>query len=295
MAGTRGARAAGALALATLTAACSLGEKQDQADRIIASVDRLADAGPMAGQAHIDFRVESLPGPQPGGNATRAPGLAYALIVDVEGEKAELRPAPDADPLVVFAGDRVFARRSGGGSSRAWAALDFGDLDRVEKPTLDQAMAGAAAGTPGLIDPNLVVGLVAGTLAGSIEAKGDDPLGERRTERFTVNLSVDKAESELELTEPERDVRRRMLTAIGVSDDVLPADVWLDARGDLRQVEIRFPLRPAPRVKLVTTYRVRLDDDAAAPRVPGRRSVLTVESPSELLRGLLSTAKAPQI
>lgn len=293
-------------------AGCSLGEKKDLTDRVIGSVERLREAGPHAGEVAIDFRVSEMPGLPGGGSpplsvppgavgAAGAPGagaaagaaaglggagLRYAAVVDAGAGRAELRPAPEVDPIVIFDNGVVFARRTGSGSSRPWAALDFGELDRVETPSLEAAIAAFGPTTAGLIDPNVVLGLVAGALSGSLDDKGPATVDGQPVRRFDVNVSIDKAEVELDLREEERDIGRRMLRSIGVTDDVLPARVWLTPDGDLVRAEVRFPQEPAPRVEFETVYRVTVGAAAARPRVPRSQQVLAVESPTELVRGL---------
>lgn len=280
--------------ITVVTSSCSLGDKQAQADRITRSVRRLDTAGVASGEGSWRFRIEEIPGTVAGQfeQVNALPPIRLALVADQRRSRAQLA-APDNPPLVIFDNHVVYAQRSGSGlSSRDWARLDFGALSRLPDPSLEAVINNVGQGSIALLNPAHLFDLVEGALTGSIERLGEEIVGSQPATRFRANLSLDKAEGELDLSEEQRDARRRVLKILAFKGDVVPAEIWIGDDGTLRRVSLTFAQRPAPRTKMSFTVDLELAEFGAvpSPRVPPRKEFLRVDSASELVRGLRRAA-----
>lgn len=279
-------------------AGCSLGEKQAQGERITRSIGRLARAGPVSGEATWEFRIEEIPPGAVGDFATLVRRLApvkVPFVADLGRDRAQLGPV--GEPSALYAGDAVFVRRSGsstGLSSREWSRLDYRDLDDVDTPGVQAVADNIGSPTVTLLHPVHLLELVTGALTGSVRRLGTETIAGVRTTHYKANVSLDKADGELDLSEQERDARRAALTSLAVKGDVLPAEMWVDDAGRLRRLQIRFTQRPARRATL--SFAARLDlaaiGEGELAGVPARRQYLRVDTPSELVRGLRSAPAA---
>ena len=287
-----------AATLALTAAGCSLGEKQAQSERITGSVERVAEAGTVSGQARWTFAIKEIPPGAVGDIATFGRRLApveVPFVADFRRDRARLGPAGPLDAL--YAGDAVYVRRVGtasGLSSREWSRLDFRDLDDADTPGVQAVADNIGAPTATLLHPVHLMELVTGVLTGSVKRLGEDTVAGVRTTHYKANISLDKADGELDLEEEERDARRAALQSLAVKGDVLPAEVWIDDEGRLRRLQVRFTQRPARRATLYFTALLELaavgEGEVAA--IPTRRQYLRVDTAGELVRGLRSAPQA---
>lgn len=201
----------------------------------------------------------------------------------------------DASPVVVLTDERVvYARRKpqSKADKRPWVRLELNRLDDISKPRLEALIAQQNAGVLAVISPLFITDLLAGVLTGSVKQELVDAKGNRF---LSFNVSVDKANRELELTDDERDDRTRLLRALAITGDIFKANATLRADGSLSRLVLRFTERP-DRLSSVVVLAELITDDAgtSAPPLdpPTRESTIRVGSLAEL-RGNIIEQLAP--
>ena len=133
----RGRAVAVATAL-TLFAACSLGDKADQAERIIESVDLTIAAGSVRGTitltdaivslpeiANVEVSTDTTPGAAEGdagglaaGPFQPRPPIVFDIAVDLGEQRSALSYPGSPTPFAVLDGDDLYARRYNAGHAR---------------------------------------------------------------------------------------------------------------------------------------------------------------------------------
>jgi hypothetical protein len=155
-------------------------------------------------------------------------------------------------PTALFVKDTSFVKRVNRRPSerRVWARLDYAHLpkddrapDQTQLTNTDRLYALANS-----LNPQYVLELSTGTLAGSVERLGDDDLGGVAVTHYKGNVSLDKAHADLPLTDEQVATRERMFALAGLVRDVNPAEYWLDADGRVRKATFRFEQRLLPRI-----------------------------------------------
>ena len=200
----------------------------------------------------------------------------------------------DNVPVVSLTDDRVlYARRKtkSRADKRPWVRLELDRLDDIAKPRLEALIAQQNAGTLAVLSPSLVTDLLAGVLTGSVKQQGVDKEGNRR---LTFNVSVDKANRELDLTDDERDDRKRLLRALAITGDIFKASATLRADGSLARLILRFVERPDKRSHIDVIAELVTDPAPAAAELkpPTREATIRVGSLAEL-RGNIIEHLAP--
>jgi hypothetical protein len=187
--------------------------------------------------------------------AAPADGAAASPPTTVPAE-----PVAPVDPnasTAVFQGDTAFVKRVNRrpAERRVWARLDYGSLPSDE-PAPDQSdlsatdRLGAFANT---VNPRYLLDLAEGTLAGSVELVGTEPVAGVPTRHYRANMSIDKATSELDLSDEQSETRRHVFQLVGVRGDVHKAEYWVDDEGRLRRSRYSFEQRLIPRVHNTVT------------------------------------------
>jgi hypothetical protein len=203
------------------------------------------------------------PEPEP---ATPAPGAA----VPAEGEATPpttllAEPAAPVDPnasTAMFQGDTAFVKRVNRrpAERRVWARLDFGGLPSDERAP-DQSDLSAAdrlSSFANTINPKYLLDLAEGTLAGSVELVGTEPVAGVSTRHYRANMSIDKATTELDLSDDQVETFQHVFQLVGVRGDVHKAEYWVDDEGRLRRSRFSFEQRLLPRIHNIVTVTLEL-------------------------------------
>jgi hypothetical protein len=155
--------------------------------------------------------------------------------------------AVEPGPTAVFHGDVAFVKRVNrlATERRGWARLDFGALPARELGPDATELAGykrlyAIANT---LSPQYALDLAVGPLAGSVKLAGQETLGATPTRHFHANVSLDKMNADLHLSEDQKATRRRVFALLGIYADVNKADFWVDGAGLLRRAQFTFDQR----------------------------------------------------
>lgn len=304
---------AAALAI-TLTGACGIGDKQQQAGVIAAARAAAVRAGSATGTVRLQnvpkktsspIQTASSDGAGLAGLAGGKAGASLAAPVafdfvagrtgvtvtvappappptegDAEAAVAEVAP-PLEGPTVVFWRDTAFVQRVNRrpAERRAWGRLDFGGLPNDER-SLDQSDFTPAQRLEALgksLNPAFIVDLAVGTLAGSVERVGTESVDGTPTTHYRGNVSLEKANTELDLSDDAAEARARVFRLVGIRRDVNPADYWITPEGQLRRARFRFEQRLFPQVRDALTITVDLQQ-------LGGGAALTIPPPDQTIR-----------
>ena len=199
----------------------------------------------------------------------------------------------EATPLVSLTHDRVlYARRKTKTKAdrRPWVRLELDRLDDISKPRLEALIAQQNAGVLAVVSPLLVTDLLRGVLTGSIKQR--QWAGGVR--HLTFNVSVDKANRELDLSEDARDDRERLLHALAITGDIFKATATLRPDGSLARLTLKLVERPDKQNHINLLVEVVTDEAGAAPALnpPAREATIRVGSLAEL-RGSILEQLAP--
>lgn len=290
-----GARISGRCAVLVIACAaivaggCGVGDKQHDADAIVAGRRAVTKSGGVNAVIHyrsVPKRASSAVRESTDGGGL-APGLGRqgpaaldvavqfdfahgATVVDVptppaaaDGSAAPTIEGPDA----MFDGDVAFVQRVNRrpAERRVWARLDFRGLDEDERApdqtdySPDERLETVAK----TINPQLLLDLVDGTLAGSVERVGTDAVDGVDAVAYRANVSIEKSSTELGLDEDALATRKRVFALAGISRDVNPARYWLGRDGRLVRASFTFDQALFPRIH--NTVSVVLDLQQAAP------------------------------
>lgn len=286
--------------------ACGIGEKQGHADRVHASLAK-AGAEPGAGTASYELvlgdggledleaderqRVEAALG---AAGASGNPSIVVEVGFAVPDRRARASfPGGEVERATVFHDTNLFVRRQNARATerRTWAKLDLAEVVENERPldtremTPGQVLSSAAS----TINPVYVLELVRGALAGSIEVRGNETAGGVESTRYDANVSFDKALTELEFDDEEREVRLRLFRLLGARKDVVPASVWVDAEGRLRRVRVELDQQISRRRtnKLLVTVDITSFGSGVALEGPAEEATVTYERFGRLVRSAL--------
>lgn len=241
---------AAAAAVAALTpagfAGCGLGDRAARAERLIDSVDLLAEAGTAVGSVVVTLTLlEAPPAAEGAVRGGSFAGQPSDVIVDVAGRRAALGPA-DA-PTHLFDGLVAYGRRldAAEGDARPWMKVD---LEEVTEGSVSAERLAPEA-IRNALNPSFLVDLIAGALSGSVEEVGSKDLRGERTTRYDANFDVDKTLHDTRrrrYPEREREALDDVLKLLDVSGRVFPGSVWLDAQGRPRRFQVGLRVSPQP-------------------------------------------------
>lgn len=308
---------AASLTLVLSGQACGFKSRKAQAEFLVRTPARTREAG--AAKATITWRavprLEELANAGGGGGLPRelqqqlqsgGRGAEQTMLssVDFVHDRAQLAPtiAPEYQ-LGVFADTALYLRRANA-TRRPWAKLDFARLDAREIGEKVPPVGFVA------LSPSVLVDLLAGALSGSIRRAGTAKVGDAKTTHYTLNVDWDKAVSDQgrdaagleKLTERRRDALERAYESMGLSERIMPAELWLDDR----QLPRKLVLTMQQRVKLESLQqrrrKTRIDvtvtlelRDYATPvevAVPEREATVTVDALGQLVRETIPRAGA---
>ena len=292
------------VATAVALGGCGVGEKDAHATRIRASRTLVAQSSPAAGQLSFELQideelVDELESTQRAQveaalASGAAPRVDVATVLDGESRRATITLDPaSAEPATVFVDTEMFAKRRNARPSerRTWARLDLSDLTEAERPldmremTATQVLTAVAS----TLNPAYLLDLVEGTLTGSVEVRGTERINEIDTTRYEMNISLEKALTELDFDDEQQEVRNRLFWMLGSREEVIPAQAWIDADGRLRRLELELKQRVTRRRH--NTLNVRLELGAfggeAALVAPAQDATVTYERFGRLVRSVL--------
>lgn len=240
-------------AAAVLLASCSLGDKQDQADRIATSVERAVAAGPVQGTITMAVRPRAIDVPAGFDESDLAidfdpsaftPFEATARFeIDDAARSSRLVTADGSFPEVLFdeIGIRLLRTDVAPDDARPWLSVDYADLS-TDTGGVEQLDAGSAFGYLAVFDPAMLLDLAAGPLAGSVKA---EELASGAT-RYDVNFDIPKAlddERDEAYDDDRRETVDTLLELMKVSGDVHPGTAVLSPTGDLLRFELALHIR----------------------------------------------------
>lgn len=279
--------AAAVVVVAMTGAGCSLGSKQDIADR--ARDARDAGSGTHLALVSIGIRPRGLPSgvlpeqakalagrPYAGGVGiidTRAgtweqlaPPAAAARLASLSGSAPKVPP-----PLVFTTREWTFVRRPAREvlAARSWYRLDLARAREVTKPTVQTALTGRNPSDLAVLTPTLLVDLLAGVLAGSVEQHG---------RQITGRLSIDKANREDDLDDDAVDARREALRLFAITQDVHEFELHLAPDGSIDTYELRLRMTPDKQTSLDLVWKLDVQQAAAAAARPKDDEVVRISS-----------------
>ena len=201
-------------------------------------------------------------------------------------------PAPPATggPTTIYERNSAYVQRVNRrpAERRVWARLDFGALPSDEAPP-DQSDVSATERLYTLantINPRYLLDLAEGTLAGSVELVGQEDVGGVRTRHYQANVSIEKATTELDLTEAEVETRHHVFRLVGIGGDVHRAEYWIDDEGRLRRSRFAFEQRLVPRVhnELTVTLEVAQYGEPVEVLAPTKDETVRVDRYGRFIR-----------
>lgn len=293
-----------AAAVAVSATGCGLGDKQAIADRLHASRLAVAEASPAVGTVTYELRQSSggsdaaaqLAALAGEAGAVGAPTTSAQIVLDGRDRRARVS-LPSVDGAVerttTFDDTELFVRRQNARATerRTWARLDLGKIVEDERPLALREMTPPSVlnAVVTTVNPVYLLELVEGALAGSVERKGNDLIGETAVTRHVANISFDKALTGLDFDDEEREVRLRLFRLLGASKDVVPAELWLDAEGRLRRLRIELEQRVDRQrsIDLIVTLELAAFGDATSLEGPADESVVTYERFGRLVRSAM--------
>jgi hypothetical protein len=294
------------LTTATGLSACGVGDKQAFADRIHDSRVRVAEASPAAGVATFELELDeraldqleaeqrqqveaALTGAAAAGNPT----LAVQVGFDGSDRRARLSfEDPATERATVFLDNEVFVRRQNARATerRTWARLDLTGLEH-ERPldTRDMPPGQILNAIASTLNPVFLVELVEGALTGSVERVGPDTVADVPVTRYDANISFDKAMTELDFDDEQREVRLRLFRLLGSRKDVVPAQIWVDEDGRLRRLRVEFEQRISRQRAntVIATVELHAFGGEVVLDPPAEESTVTYERFGRLVRSAL--------
>jgi hypothetical protein len=286
------------------TAGCGVGAKDAQAKRIRQSRVEVAGASPAAGEVTFQLRldervVDELESTerlqlQAALAAGGLPSLTVRAFVNGKDRRAAVLLGPEGEePATVFADTELFAKRQNARPSerRTWARLDIAELTEEERPldvremTTGQVLTALAS----TVNPAYLLDLVAGTLTGSVKVRGTEVLGEVETTRYEMNISLEKALTELNFDDDQQAVRTRLFYLLGSRQEVIPSRAWIDGDGRLRRLELELDQQVTRRRKNQLLVRLDLSAFDAQTTIdrPDPEITVTYERFGRLVRSVL--------
>lgn len=245
-----------AVVLVAATAGCSQAAREAEADSLRESIP-LVEGQRIGGTFALRVRDVELSEGAPTGGA-RAGSLGSVAFVADPGRRQSAVRARVGEPAVFLATDRsLYARRMTTSSSerRPWFRVDLDRLNDLDVPSLALLRDAAGPGMVAVVSPQLLVDLLSGVLTGSLEVGTPAPDG---TKELTFNVSVDKANRSLRLSEDERDEREKVLRALAITGDIHAGTATLRPDGTLRRLTITFDQTPDKQTKLALTAEMLL-------------------------------------
>jgi len=293
---------------------CSYAQKKAQADRLIRAAALAVQPGTATGsysqtisasglslppgfpkavsnvglELSMDFRrnraaIVNEPSPVPPHPATTQ-GVS-ALLKELAGVGGASAVSPP--PASVFAGWSVYLQQRSNATpgtaaaTQAWFQLDFAQMD------LFAAQGVLHSPTPvTMVNPDLLVRLLAGTLSGSVADLGPTVLEGVSTTHYRMNLDLSKAVSNLGLSDSDQQAVVNLFRADNVTDTTFyDCQAWLDASGRPRRLVVNMVQHPDSRDTYHITYTVSISSYGTPVRIalPNPDNTNGVSSVNQLL------------
>jgi hypothetical protein len=226
------------LALVGIVASgCTLGPRQTWADSIRHARRTAERSG--GSKVHVDVKLRVI---QTTIRVVPSP-LFVTLdgVVDYKNRKSRLVAtggAGFAKRATVYYDDLVtFLQRSPSSIAdhdpdRHWARFDFSDKPKPDKIDATDRLQSLGY----VISPGLAVELLNGVLAGSLKQVGASQIDGEPVTEYYGKLAPDAVTRDLRKQE-RVDGITRMFKILGVSADLFPVHVWMDAKGLARKIE----------------------------------------------------------
>jgi hypothetical protein len=286
--------------------ACGLGDKQEQADAIIDSVDAAFDAGSARGTVTASMRFARMPegaevqlGALNGDAAMGQMEQAFQMdaVLDLRDEKATLAVGGGA-PFAVFDRLQTFGRRwnAGARDARPWVRVDIADIAEGDEldPTSDIPTFATVA-----VNPVVLLDLIAGPLAGSVERVGTDEVAGVETTHYKANFDIDKVLRDTRRSrypEDRREAIEDLLDVFAVSGRIHPGEVWLDADGLPRRFRLRLEEEPISRMVIEHVITIEIaeygSDDGVT--VPSVQELVDISSVVQMIRATVPLPATPE-
>ncbi len=171
--------------------------------------------------------------------------------------------------------------------------VDLGRLTDEESPDAPALFEQVGRGWASVVGPHLMLDLLTGVLAGSVKA-GAVAADGSRTVKF--NVSIDKANRELDLSEDRRDERSYVLRSIAIKGDIFPGEAKLRADGSLSRLLITFFMTPDRLTKLGLAVDLRFERSAQVNAVkltaPERKTTIRVTAMPALISTMTQNVDA---
>lgn len=281
---------AAAVAAAVVGTGCgAIQERKERADRIIGSVDKAV----ATGSAQMTVTAEPVlkladaarlvaQGPQQEDRRT----VSFIAAADLAHDRVAYLatgPAGVPEPVRVYAGTTLYARRAGaaaGASNRPWVRLDLTSIDPkdIDNDNIESADAlRRVQTTQGFDNPLFLLTLLRGTLAGSVEEVGPDKVGGVATTHYKLNIDREKAVRDED--ESIQDAYEVMFKTLFATRTVFPGEVWLDNQGLPRRYSVT--LKSSVRRRDLIDFRLTVEMDEVGQPVevalPDKSQTATVE------------------
>lgn len=272
---------------------CGVADKKARAEQIIDSVEKAearatANAELRQSVKLVKIRNEiSIPGVREGATSAESSAALALHIPKRQASASVTLPDQTVVPVQLFADTTLFQRRIGEGQNalaalagqggetpsasggRSWLRLEFSGLyDNRERDARNSVGSN-------LVNPAYMLDLLRGALMGSVKRVGRDEVRGTPTTRYRLNIAPDKAFEDAPKRRQEAMIAG--LTLMGVTSDVLPAEVWLDDDGLPRRVKVRFREVRSRRDILELSVTLELFDYGAPVRITLPKSAETAE------------------
>ena len=281
---------------AAVAAGCADARQAADARRVERAAARFFTANSGTGRFLVSTKVVEAP-PKTAGNQQLQPvegagaTVRYGLLLaPTQGRSQLVAGTPDASvAAATYDRSSVFVRTTAPeGAAGGWNRLDLsGDVQAADPREPAKAVASFLAASNAGVSPTWVPAALKGTLTGSVEVVGEERIFNVAVERFKVNISRDEMFERGPLTRREHRALNTALANIAVNDEVIPAEAWIDERGNLRKASLTLTSRPPNGGVFEFTYTIEITTlSRAASEVvrPNEDETVEVDAFDELLR-----------
>ena len=145
-------------------------------------------------------------------------------------------------PIFLDTGRSLYARRmtTSQRERRPWIRVDLKRINDTNKPTFTELLQQTNPGYIVVLSPQLMLDMLAGALTGSIKHVKDTSDGAQ----YEFNVSVDKANRTLRLSENARKDRKKLLRTLAITGDIFKSTALIRADGSLAEFGITFRATP---------------------------------------------------
>jgi hypothetical protein len=272
-------------------------DKRDTANLISRAYPQAAGSGFATGHVAVSLTIVKLKVPLPDAQRVKAgfttPEVAVPAVFDIGKTQSAILAELEgkAQPIQAFDGSVFYLLTQGTNRSRPWVAYDV----RHTYATREEHKGDAAGNN--VLNPAQIFGLLPGVLTGSIKNLGTEAVGDVQTTHYKANFDATKA-----VKHAPRARQEGLLAALalmGVSDESIAGEVWLDQSGLPRQMLVRLRQKITRQAIIainMTAALERLGEPGAVP-IPPREQAARSTDLGSVSRGLqgFATMLAGQI